>query len=374
MHIIRRIAVFFLIATALLWLTTGCQSDEGRGAMLDETNGNTSDQVDQPASGTGGNASEDGEEQGNTDTPDHEIEQLRIDPPQIALAPGESWEIQALKETRKGEEPVQPSELQLTSSLPQWVRANSDGTITVAEEAPIGVKAEIIATYGSSSAVLEVTVKYSLEQTVMATNDALPVVTNPDSIAVVVNKERSLPSDYRPDDLVEPNVPFSFAEKHDKRLLRKEAAEALERLFAQAEQEGIQLYAVSGFRAYETQRSIYEWNVNQYGEEHANRFSAYPGTSEHQTGLAMDVSSASVGYQLEQQFGDTKEGQWLADNAHLFGFIIRYPEGKEHITGYAYEPWHLRYVGEWIAREVYENDITLEQYFEETIPVWGDGR
>lgn len=341
---------------------------------MDETNGNTSDQVDQPASGTGGNASEDGEEQGNTDTPDHEIEQLRIDPPQIALAPGESWEIQALKETRKGEEPVQPSELQLTSSQPQWVRANSDGTITVAEEAPIGVKAEIIATYGSSSAVLEVTVKYSLEQTVMATNDALPVVTNPDSIAVVVNKERSLPSDYRPDDLVEPNVPFSFAEKHDKRLLRKEAAEALERLFAQAEQEGIQLYAVSGFRAYETQRSIYEWNVNQYGEEHANRFSAYPGTSEHQTGLAMDVSSASVGYQLEQQFGDTKEGQWLADNAHLFGFIIRYPEGKEHITGYAYEPWHLRYVGEWIAREVYENDITLEQYFEETIPVWGDGR
>lgn len=411
MHIVRQIAVYFIIASALLLFTSGCQTDKGRDAMLDGTDERAGDQGARPAFGTdGGNTDGDMGERtgtkmpgaapghGSDHTDDHALDlapsQLWIEPAQIALSPGETWKVTAVRAIRNGNnssdkssnnsgdgsaesfEPVDPSALRWTSDVPQWVGVDADGNVTVAENAPIGVKANITAEHGHAAAALEVTVKYSLAETVLATGDAnaIPVVTNPDSLAVVVNKKRSLPDDYRPDDLVEPNVRFSFDEKHDKRLLRKEAAEALEQLFAQAEQDGIQLFAVSGFRAYNTQRAIFERNVNEHGEEHARRFSAYPGTSEHQTGLAMDVSSASVGYRLVQSFGETEEGRWLAENAHLFGFIIRYPEGKEHLTGYAYEPWHLRYVGEWIARDIYEQEVTLEQYFEEAIPVWGETR
>ena len=89
---------------------------------------------------------------------------------------------------------------------------------------------------------------------------------------------------------------------------------------------------------------------------------AYPGQSEHQTGLAMDVSSQSVGFTLEEDFGQAKEGIWLKDNAHKFGFIIRYGKDNTHITGYSYEPWHIRYVGKDVANEIYEKNITLEEF------------
>ena len=88
-----------------------------------------------------------------------------------------------------------------------------------------------------------------------------------------------------------------------------------------------------------------------------------PGSSEHQTGLTIDVSAKSVGYRLDQSFGDTKEGKWLAKHCHEYGFIIRYPYGKEKITGYSYEPWHIRYVGISIAGYLYKNDLTLEEYY-----------
>ena len=89
-----------------------------------------------------------------------------------------------------------------------------------------------------------------------------------------------------------------------------------------------------------------------------------PGQSEHQSGLAADVSSPSVNYALTESFGKTDEGIWLAQNAHKFGFIIRFPDGKESITGYLYEPWHIRYVGESVATEIYAKDLTLEEYLE----------
>ncbi|WP_240666596.1 M15 family metallopeptidase [Longirhabdus pacifica] len=193
----------------------------------------------------------------------------------------------------------------------------------------------------------------------------IPVVANYSSTEVLVNKNRSLPADYVPDDLVQPNVPFSFEEQLEKKLMREEAAQALEALFNAAKEEEIELVAISGYRSYNTQQSIYTWNVNTYGSEHANQFSAYPGTSEHQTGLAMDISSASADYALEEHFGDTSEGQWLAENAAEYGFIIRYEEGKEEVTGYAYEPWHVRYVGVDIATSIKESEVTLEEYFAE---------
>lgn len=181
------------------------------------------------------------------------------------------------------------------------------------------------------------------------------------SIQAVVNKEYGLPEDYKPEDLVVPNVPFSFSGTLEKSYLRKEAAEALEKLFDLAKKEGIQLNAVSGFRSYDYQKNLYANNVKRKGQEHTDRFSAKPAHSEHQTGLTMDVSSKSANNELELTFANTKEGKWLKENAHRAGFIIRYPKGKESITGYAYEPWHIRYVGD-IAESIYKKKLTLEEY------------
>ena len=207
--------------------------------------------------------------------------------------------------------------------------------------------------------------KPTLEETIQDVN-GVPTVTNPDDLTVIVNKQRALPADYKPADLVEPNVPFPFDEKVEKRLIRAEAARALEALFLKADMDGVKLYAVSGFRSYSTQKSLYETYVQQQGAEHAAQFSAVPGKSEHQTGLAMDVSGADSATRLEQSFADTPEGKWLEANCAEFGFVIRYPKGKEEVTGYAYEPWHLRYVGVEIAQEVMERGITLEEYFTES--------
>src|SRR5699024_3229984 len=148
-----------------------------------------------------------------------------------------------------------------------------------------------------------------------------------------------------------------------KKQLRKIAAEALEELFAAAENDNIQLFAQSGYRSYERQEAIFASNVAKNGEEHANTYSARAGESEHQTGLVMDVTSQQVDFQLVTDFGKTEEGIWLQEHDHEFGFIIRYPEGKEQITQYQYEPWHLRYVGEKAATKIFENNWTLEEYF-----------
>ncbi|MGV2685696.1 D-alanyl-D-alanine carboxypeptidase family protein, partial [Clostridium perfringens] len=117
--------------------------------------------------------------------------------------------------------------------------------------------------------------------------------------------------------------------------------------------------------SYARQKSIYENNVRTKGEVEANRVSAVPGTSEHQTGLTIDVSSPSAGNALEETFGHTAEGQWLAQHASEFGFIIRYPEGAENITGYVYEPWHIRYVGKDLAPDIADSGMTLEEYLDE---------
>ncbi|CAM3103353.1 M15 family metallopeptidase [Paenibacillus sediminis] len=195
--------------------------------------------------------------------------------------------------------------------------------------------------------------------------DGQAVVTNAEAMTVVVNKQRSLPEGYEPNDLVEPNVPFSFDGPHEKRHLRKEAAQALEDLFAGAKKDGIELRAVSGYRSYKRQVAIYNNNVATKGEEYAAQVSAKPGTSEHQTGLAIDVSSPSVGNAIEEIFGESKEGKWLAEHAPEYGFIIRYPKGKEDSTGYVYEPWHIRYVGKDLAPDIAKSGLTLEQYFDE---------
>ncbi|WP_256759840.1 D-alanyl-D-alanine carboxypeptidase family protein [Cohnella sp. WQ 127256] len=200
--------------------------------------------------------------------------------------------------------------------------------------------------------------------TIKNNKDGLPTVTNTSSLFILVNKKRNLSSSYVPKDLVIPDIPFSFSGDNPKKQMRKEAAKALESLFEAADEDGIELKAVSGYRSYATQKSIFASNVKRKGEEVANRTSARPGQSEHQTGLAMDISSASVGYGLEESFGETKEGKWLAKHAVDHGFIIRFLKGKESITGYSYEPWHVRYVGKELAKDITNKGVTFEEYYE----------
>lgn len=198
------------------------------------------------------------------------------------------------------------------------------------------------------------------------TEDGKVIVNNPHAIDVVVNKERRLPEGYEPKNLVEPNVPLNAPAGDQKRQMREEAAKALEELFEAAEDAGYTLVAQSGYRSVERQSVIYNNNIATKGQEWTDQYSAAPGHSEHNTGLAMDITipletGGFLG--LEEALGETEPGQWVADHAHEFGFVIRYPEGKSDITGYNYEPWHLRYFGVELATNIYESGLTVEEYF-----------
>lgn len=197
--------------------------------------------------------------------------------------------------------------------------------------------------------------------TVEKREGAIDVVNNPDSILVLVNKERKLPDFYVPNDLTIPNVRFSFDGDKEKMKMRKEAAASLENLFKGAEQDGIYLFAVSAFRSYDRQKALHTMYRRTEGEAAAAASSASPGTSEHQTGLAVDLTAQSVKFEVTPAFEKVKEGQWLARHAHEFGFIIRYPKDKTAVTGYTYEPWHIRYVGNPHATYLYEHRLTLEE-------------
>ncbi|QED48288.1 M15 family metallopeptidase [Cytobacillus dafuensis] len=197
------------------------------------------------------------------------------------------------------------------------------------------------------------------------TVDGKKIIQNPTNQLVLVNKQYSLPDGYAPSDLVRPKVPFSFGDQDiEKSYLRQQAATALESMFSDAEKQGLNLFAVSGYRSFDRQTAVFNAEVKKYGEEKAVQAVAIPGSSEHQTGLSIDISSQSANFELSEQFGETIEGKWVAENAHRFGFIIRYPKGKEGITGYKYEPWHLRYVGKEAAKTIYQKQLTLEEYFE----------
>ncbi|HYF76927.1 MAG TPA: M15 family metallopeptidase [Symbiobacteriaceae bacterium] len=192
--------------------------------------------------------------------------------------------------------------------------------------------------------------------------DKTPVVANPNDLLVMVNKSFRLPDGYAPADLVEPNVRFIFSEKHEKRLMRKDAARALEQMFAAAEKDGVHLAGVSGYRSYETQVGLFNYYVKIDGYEKAATYSAEPGHSEHQTGLTMDISGSTGACAADDCFAGTPEAEWLAKHGAEHGFIVRYPKGKESITGYTYEPWHMRYVGVAAAKEITAAGLTLEEW------------
>ncbi|PHV71882.1 hypothetical protein CS063_03165 [Sporanaerobium hydrogeniformans] len=191
--------------------------------------------------------------------------------------------------------------------------------------------------------------------------DAVDKCPNNNKYHQIVNKEKTLSSDYKPSHLVIPNVKVLQAGNIEKNHMEKVAALHLEELFQGANKEKISLVAVSGYRSYKRQNTLYNQYIKRYGKKYTDTVSAQAGKSEHQTGLAIDVSAKSVGYDLTTRFGMTQEGKWLAQNAYRYGFIIRYPKGKEQITGYSYEPWHIRYVGTELAEHIYKTGLTLEE-------------
>jgi D-alanyl-D-alanine carboxypeptidase len=179
------------------------------------------------------------------------------------------------------------------------------------------------------------------------------------SLLILVNKRHGLKRSYIPMGLITVNAPSV----HHKIKMRRDAARSLERMIYSAKKSGISLYCLSGYRSYNVQAQLYNRRLRQRGKKYTDRYVAKPGKSEHQTGLAVDIINRPYrGSGLRDSFGSTKEGRWLAINAHKYGFILRYPRGKENITGYNYEPWHYRYVGVAAAKQIKQRRVVLEEY------------
>ena len=215
--------------------------------------------------------------------------------------------------------------------------------------------------------VSEEPVEETPEKPVNSGNEGeLILIESPEAYDVLVNKKRTLSKTYAPQDLVKLTEVPTVLSNPEINQLREVAYNALVELFnAAKEEKGYELYARSGYRSYGTQDSLYNSYVNSRGQAAADKYSAKPGQSEHQTGLAMDITCEAMNFSLDDTFGETDEGKWVAENAHRFGFIIRYQKGKEDITGYMYEPWHIRYLGAELAKEVYDSGLTLEEFFEQ---------
>ena len=186
------------------------------------------------------------------------------------------------------------------------------------------------------------------------------------SIWVVVNKQRPLsPIDYVPADLVIPPVAKRSNITSDEQKLRSETASGLKTMFEAAAADAVTLNLQSGYRSYNLQTSVYQRYVGQQGKAVADSQSARPGHSEHQTGLAADIGGVSKpSCNLDTCFAATIEGKWLEAHAFKYGFFVRYPSDKTTVTGYIYEPWHVRYVGISLSSELQAQNIsTLEEYF-----------
>lgn len=161
---------------------------------------------------------------------------------------------------------------------------------------------------------------------------------------LIANKKYPLPADFAPGE-------------------NEEARAAFEKMAADAKKAGFDITAFSTYRSYEYQETLYNNYVNRDGKENADRYSARPGYSEHQTGLAFDIGEkGKEDLWLTAEFGESEAGKWLVENADKYGFILRYPKGKEAITGYMYESWHFRYLGVDLATKVKESNLTLEEY------------
>lgn len=184
-------------------------------------------------------------------------------------------------------------------------------------------------------------------------------ITNPSDLLTLVKKGFYLPEDYEPE-LVDPEIPVAPDCQNPK--MTKETSDALTKMYKAAKQEGLELVVNSAYRSYQTQVETMADFVARYNTQYANEYVAQPGASEHQTGLGVDLTSQSVVEGKRITFGDTEEYRWVIKNCARFGFIIRFEDGTDGITGIAHEPWHLRYVGEDVAKEIQKNGWTFEEY------------
>lgn len=185
-------------------------------------------------------------------------------------------------------------------------------------------------------------------------------IDDPHSLWVVADKLRPYnPVDYVPNDLVTMDVPHRADPT-----LRKNAAATYVQMYNDAKAQGINLVVQSAYRSYATQVGVYNGWVAKLGVEAADLQSARPGFSEHQTGLSVDIAAANRVCTINECFADTPEGRWLTDNAWRYGWVLRYPKGLTPITGYKYEPWHWRYVGRGLSKELHKTpNLTLEEFF-----------
>ena len=240
-------------------------------------------------------------------------------------------------ELKPGVTPDNAKDTTLTySASSDVVKVDENGNITAQKEG----KAVITVTNEASGISTEVNVtvkaKPVAQTTTTTTTGNSAKLTYIDGI-LIANKTYALPSSYAPG-------------------VQKAAQDAFNQMKADAAKEGLNLFIVSGYRSYEYQKNLYNRYVARDGKAQADTYSARPGHSEHQTGLAFDICS------LETSFENTAEGKWLAANSYKYGFILRYPKGKQPITGYIYEPWHFRYIGVDKATAVYQSGLCLEEY------------
>ena len=184
-------------------------------------------------------------------------------------------------------------------------------------------------------------------------------ISDPNNLLVLCNKYHQLPDGYEPPDLVQVSSAYSNGGKTI--YLRAEAAAAFEQLCAGAAAQGYTILGQSGYRSYSYQNQIYNNYVARDGQAEADTYSARPGFSEHQTGLAMDICNGRLSY---TEFGQTAEYEWAKQHLHEYGFVLHYLPGAQQITGYMTEEWHIRYVGTEVAAEIYRLGITLDEYLE----------
>lgn len=172
---------------------------------------------------------------------------------------------------------------------------------------------------------------------------------------MLVNKYNKLPDTYEPENITNISLTYSYSGNKTS----QEALEYYKKMHEAAKQEGINLVISSAYRSYQEQQETYDEYEKIKGDGIEN-YAARPGHSEHQTGLAFDILTLGV---TTTKFDQTKEFEWLKENSYKYGFILRYPKGKEDITGYDYESWHYRYVGEQAAKIIHDEDLTFEEYY-----------
>ncbi len=342
----KQLLLLALLAALILFITGCTLNSEDNGEEENDDTGEVENEEENGKEEESGEAENDDDEEAPAE-PQTLAEELGIEKINRTMYPllTISSRADATHEAEVLGEILKKDPLEATGIVANgWIRVETDNTEAYIHQAFLSEEEIETVTWGSGEM-----------------EEEMVLIPNPKDIKAVVNKELALAPDFHPDDLVQPDV--IWAEVSNFRYMRAEAAEALEDLFDHASEEGLTLLGRTGYRSYEAQENIFINFVNNHGYEEARTFSAKPGQSEHQTGLAMDITADSVDGGLSGDFGSTEEGQWVEENAHLHGYIIRYPRDKEEITGYIYEPWHIRYVGVDLATELYETGLTMEEYF-----------